>query len=76
MREETSFQFDGILPVQWVPPPQPVTYEQVIIVNWLEVEVDRKMEMPVLDNLSHWRNRDCWYWVKDHQEEYYVRYAQ
>ncbi len=70
------FNFGGILPVQYIPAPSPPKYEQLVFINWLEIEVDQDYEMPVLESLSHWRNRDCWHWVQDHREEYYVRYAQ
>ena len=65
----------SFFPARYIPAPQPIKYEQLVFIKWLEIEVDRDHEMPVLQSLSHWRNRDVWHWVKDHREEYYVRYA-
>ena len=63
----------GILPVKFWPPPKPTKYEQLVIVNWLATEVPHKA-MPILDELSRWRNREVYFWIADHREEYYARY--
>ena len=60
-----SLEFSGWLPVKYVPKQRPAKYEQQVIVNWLEMEVDPSapMRMPVLTNLSGWRNREVYYFV-------------
>lgn len=53
-------------PVWYHLPPKERAYEQLIVVNWLAVEVDQNApkRMPVLDELRGWRNREVYCWVK------------
>lgn len=45
---------------------KPQSYDQQIIVNWLDLEVDNLApeQMPILHDLSGWRNREIWEYVK------------
>ena len=53
-------------PVLYQLPPRERGYEQEIIVNWLQVEVDEDMpkRLPILDRLRGWRNREVYYYIQ------------
>lgn len=57
----------SLLPVKWLPPPREAKYDQQIIVNWLQLEVDplATSKMPVLNILSGWRNIEVYYYIHD-----------
>jgi hypothetical protein len=56
----------GLIPARWVMPLWPQHYEQVVIVNWLQVELPRPTEMKALDELKGWRNREVFEYVKSY----------
>jgi hypothetical protein len=70
----SDWQFNSIFPVRFWPPPSPAKYDQIVVVNWLQMEVDASapIKMPILNELTRWRNREVYRWVRDHKEEYYV----
>lgn len=58
-----SIELQDIFPT-WYKAPQPtLKFDQVIVVNWLEMEVPHK-PMPALDPLKGWRNREVFFYVK------------
>ena len=61
----SEWQFNSIFPVRFWPPPSAPKYDQIVIVNWLRLEVDMTAttKMPILEELTHWRNREVWHWV-------------
>lgn len=71
-----NWQFNTAFPVRFWPPLSPPKYDQCVIVNWLQTEVDMKAhkKMPILIRLSRWRNREVYSWLQNHKEEYFVRY--
>jgi len=54
-------------PIKYQLPPKERGYEQLIIVNWLAIEVDpdAPKRMPILDELRGWRNREVYWWIRD-----------
>ena len=68
------FNPDALFPVRYQAPIPPTKYDQVIFFNWLNVEVPTD-PLPRLNDLSHWRNKDVWYWVQSHKEYYYARFS-
>jgi hypothetical protein len=70
----SNWQFNSILPIRYWPAESPPKYDQIIIVNWLQIEVDpgATIKMPILNDLTRWRNYEVWQWVQDHKEEYYL----
>lgn len=57
-------QINTIIPARWVMPLWPVKVEQIVFVNWLDVEVPVKEPIPVVEHLSHWRNRDVFRYIQ------------
>lgn len=56
----------GIIPVRWTMPKMPIKYDQQIIVNWLAVEVPQTVPVPIVDRLSHWRNHEVYWFVRNY----------
>lgn len=58
----------NLIPARWVLPAWARTYEQEIIVNWLEIELSqREMRADsriMLQQLRGWRNREVCYYIK------------
>ncbi len=50
----------GIVPARWVLPLWPIKFDQIIFVNWLDVEVPAKKSVPIVEKLSSWRNREVY----------------
>jgi hypothetical protein len=48
-------------------PPRERGYQQHVIVNWLEIEIepDAPRRMPILNELRSWRNREVYYFIAD-----------
>lgn len=67
----------GIVPMRFVPEASPPKYDQVIVVSWLEVEVDDTAaeRMPILRALRGHRNREVFGFVKDTNGEWFNRLA-
>lgn len=55
-----DWQFNAAFPVRFWSPSSPAKYDQVVVVNWLNIEVDMKAEtkMPHLTELSHVTQKD------------------
>ena len=66
----SDWQFNSIFPVRYSPAQKPTKYDQIVVVNWLQVEVDMNAtkKMPKLNIIAGWRNREVWQWVQDHVE--------
>lgn len=75
-RNLSDWQLNSILPVRYWPEPKDTKYDQVVIVNWLQIEVDMSAtkKMPVLEIISGWRNREVWQWVQDHIDLLYAEW--
>lgn len=69
----SEWRFNSIFPQRFWPDEKPAKYDQIIIFNWLQIEVPLEKQMPVLNSLSHWRNYDVYCWVQEHKDEYYLR---
>jgi hypothetical protein len=56
----------GLIPYRYIPAQQPAKTEQLIIVNWLAVEVPAPaaIDMELLNSLSGWRNREVFYFIR------------
>jgi len=56
-----------LLPFRWRMPQKAAKYDQHIIVNWLQIEVDpdAPRRMPTLDKLRGWRNVEVFYFIRD-----------
>jgi hypothetical protein len=59
--------FAQLFPTLYKLPPRERVYQQQIIVNWLEMEVepDAPRRMPILNELRSWRNREVYYFIAD-----------
>jgi len=59
-----------LFPSWYAAPLPPVTFQQVIVLNWLDIELDNNATktIPALATLSHHRNREVHRWVGDHQD--------
>ena len=59
--------FARLFPTWYKLPPHERAYEQQVIVNWLDMEVepDAPRRMPVLNELRSWRNREVYYFIAD-----------
>jgi hypothetical protein len=56
--------YGNLIPQRFVPPARPVKYEQLVLVNWLQMEVPQNMLLaPVIDLLAGWRNIEVFYYV-------------
>jgi hypothetical protein len=70
------FNPNNIFPVRYHPAPPPLKFDQIVVVNWLGVEVPYYLEMePALGKLSGWRNREVWRFVQDNKEDMWLRYG-
>jgi hypothetical protein len=58
--------FGSWFPIKYIPAPRPTKYEQEIIIDWLEIEVDpaAPIRMLLLNELNGWRNREVFYYVR------------
>ena len=59
--------FGRLFPTWYTLPPRERVYQQHIIVNWLEIEVEPRAprRMPILNELRSWRNREIYYFIAD-----------
>lgn len=57
-------QLGSLLPSRWVMPQNPAKYDQIVFVNWLNVEVPRQAKSNVVDRLCGWRNREVFWFVR------------
>ena len=57
--------FRSLVPVYYRARIEPQTCQQEIILNWLDQELDPTApdRMPILNDLSGWRNREVYYYV-------------
>jgi hypothetical protein len=65
----------GIIPQRWVLPTQAVKYEQLVVINWLQVEVDQDKiaTMPTLQHLTRWRNREVFWFIRNEWPDWTAR---
>ena len=59
--------FARLFPTWYTLPPRERVYQQHIVVDWLEIEVEPAApeRMPVLNALARWRNREIYYFITD-----------
>ena len=59
--------FAQLFPTWYNLPPRERVYQQQIILNWLDMEVepDAPRRMPILNELRSWRNREVYYFIAD-----------
>jgi hypothetical protein len=59
--------FARLFPTWYTLPPRERVYQQQILVNWLEMEVEPEAprRMPMLNELRSWRNREVYYFIAD-----------
>jgi hypothetical protein len=59
--------FARLFPTWYRLPPRERGYQQHVIVNWLEIEIepDAPRRMPTLNELRSWRNREVYYFIAD-----------
>mgnify|MGYP001577330615 FL=1 len=64
-----SDAYGNLIPTRWILPNWAQTYQQEVIVNWLEVELSQDRLKPrqkvVLEGLKGWRNREVYYYIQD-----------
>jgi hypothetical protein len=57
--------YGNIIPLRFVPPAKPVKYEQLVVVNWLQLEVQPREPLPpIIDVLKGWRNLEVFCYVR------------
>ena len=68
----------SLFPIKFWPPPKPAKYDRLIIINWLELEVDPRapFRMPLLHFIKGWRNRDVYYFIRDEWPDWTARACQ
>jgi hypothetical protein len=68
----------SLFPIKFWPPPKPAKYDRLIIINWLEFEVDPRapFRMPLLHFIKGWRNRDVYYFIRDEWPDWTARACQ
>lgn len=56
----------SIIPARFIAPLWPVTYDQIIVIDWLQTEVPMGAEVDheLLQSLCGWRNIDVYYYIK------------
>jgi hypothetical protein len=66
----------SLIPLRWLAPLNPLKYDLVIIWNWLEVEVDARVEqeLPILKEIVGHRNRDVHNYLKATNDQWALRY--
>ena len=68
-------QFSGIVPCPFTPEHVPQVWQQVVVVRWLEQEIEVRPErrLPALAILTRWRNREVRNFVHDNMPLYEMR---
>ncbi len=58
---------NSLFPRTWIVPLNPLKYDQIIIFNWLDQQItaNPEKEIPALAQVSGWRNREVYQWVKN-----------
>lgn len=66
-------QFGGLIPARYILPETPIKYDEVIIVGWLDLEVDARApeRMPILNKLSGHRRRDVYGFIKKTNDDWF-----
>ena len=64
----SDWGFTKLFPTWWKAPPKEVKQEQQILLDWLQREVDQHKiaTMPVLIDLSGWRNREVYQYIQSY----------
>lgn len=60
-----SDAYGNIIPARWIMPWKSPKVEQLILVNWLELELPRPSPLYGLEQLRNWRNREVYTCIKD-----------
>ena len=58
--------FNSLFPSWWKAPLPESKAEVVVVYNWLDLQVPRSGWLEKVDELSHWRNREVYEYVKDY----------
>ena len=66
----------SLIPLRWLAPLNPLKYDLVIIWNWLDVEIDVRVEQdfPILKEIVGHRNRDVHNYIKATTDQWTLRY--
>ena len=59
-----SDAYGNIIPARFVMRWLPLSYQQEILVNWLDIEVPAKAPLHGLEELRNWRNREVYAFIK------------
>ncbi|MGP0091822.1 MAG: hypothetical protein ACLPKB_17955 [Xanthobacteraceae bacterium] len=64
------------LPTRYQAPIPPKKFDQVVLVNWLNIEVDRlaPLKMPILSRISGYRNREVFAFLQATGDEFWSRW--
>jgi len=67
-----SDELRGIIPRPYIPPIRPAKYDQLIMVNWLYIEVDATApkRMPILNRICGHRNIEVFRFVKANMDRW------
>jgi hypothetical protein len=68
----------GMIPARYILPEKADKYDEVIVVGWLNVEVDKaasQKSMALLDLLRGYRNREVYGFVKKTNDNWFNRLA-
>jgi hypothetical protein len=66
----------SIFPARYVAPFPAAKYDQVVVLDWLDVEIDGRAacRMPILARLGGHRNREVYQFVTATSEEFWTRW--
>jgi hypothetical protein len=66
----------NIFPTRYQAPIPPKKFDQVILVNWLDVEIDRlaTLKMPILNYIVGHRNREIFAFLQTTGDEFWSRW--
>jgi hypothetical protein len=66
----------SLIPLRWLAPLNPLKYDLVIIWNWLDAEIDARVEreLPILQAIVGHRNRDVHNYIKATNDQWTLRY--
>src|SRR5262249_20438057 len=68
--------YRSLIPLRWLAPLNPLKYDLVIILNWLDVEIDARAEqkLPLLERIVGHRNHDVYNYVQATNDHWALRY--
>ena len=56
----------GWFPRIWRVRPNPAKFDQQVLVNWLDIEVPGHEKHAILEDLSGWRNREVFEYIRSY----------